>query len=99
MRLKVYDEENGNHKNITKEIINIDTIFDPDSMEIKLRDNKIYYSKKSHNESLRVDVKGTLRRIYRGHFKKIPKIYKNHYIDDFYDNIIISLLENLSLIF
>ena len=93
-RHEIHDEENGSAKNNIKKKIKIDAYFDPDSMEIKLSDNKIYYRKKSHNGSSKIDIKGSFRRIYRGHLKKMIKAKRKNYIDDFYNKMFINLPEN-----
>ena len=53
LRQKIRDEENGSVKNLVMETIKINAYFDPDSMEIKLSDNKIKYWKDTHTGSLR----------------------------------------------
>lgn len=91
---EIHDEENGSDKNIIKKKTNINAYFDPETMEIKLSDNSIHYRKESHVGSLRIDIKGTIRRVYRGHFKKLIKAHRNDYIDDFYNKMFINLPEN-----
>ena len=78
LRQKIRDEENGSVKNLVMETIKINAYFDPDSMEIKLSDNKIKYWKDTHTGSLR----GKLL------------LYRNTYIDDYFHKMIICLPEN-----
>ena len=91
---EIHDEENGSDKNIIKKKININAYFDPDAMEIKLSDNIIHYRKESHVGSSRIDIKGTFRRVYRGHLKNLINAHRNNYIDDFFDKMFINLPEN-----
>ena len=53
IRQQVHDEENGKCKNDIRESININTYYEPNAMEIKLNDNKLYYSKGTHTGGLR----------------------------------------------
>ena len=53
IRQQVHDEENGNCKNDIRESININAYYEPNTMEIKLNDNKLYYSKGAHTGGLR----------------------------------------------
>ena len=53
VRDNIHDEENGNCKNEVKETNSVSTFYDPNSMEIKLDDNKLYYNKGSHKGGMR----------------------------------------------
>ena len=77
-RQELADEENGRVKNLTIKITDINAYFDPDSMEIRLSDNKIKYWKSSHT--------GCRRGIFQSH--------RDTYIDDHFHKMIISLPEN-----
>ena len=78
LRQKMRDEENGGVKNLIMERDNLNAYFDPDSMEIRLSDNKIEYWKGSHTGCL------------RGYFQ----YYRNIYIDDYFYKMFVSLPEN-----
>ena len=75
---KIHNEENGSNKNIVRESTYLNAEFDPNSMEIILSDNTISYSKDSHI----------------GGPRGFLLLQRNHYIDDYYNKIIIILHEN-----
>lgn len=75
---KIHNEENGSNKNIVRESTYLNAEFDPNSMEIILSDNTISYSKDSHI----------------GGPRGFLLLQRNHYIDDYYNKIIIILPEN-----
>jgi len=97
-RTKIRDGEKDGAQKFHDKLLNIEKIdatFDPNSMEIKLRDDKIYYRKDSHIGCLRIDYKDPFIKFFKGEFNKINKpYYRNYYIDIYYDEIFINLPEN-----